>query len=181
MTGFKSVATLPRKHPSIGCCGIDCGLCPRYYTGGSSRCPGCGGEGFEQKHPPCGFISCCVKKHGVEVCAGCGEFPCAKFDKETGERDSFVTHRRVMANQKRIAEVGLERFLEEQRRRVVFLETALSQYDDGKSKNFFCLAAALLSIDGLNKALEAAKNGAALRIASAECAAAEEEELKLRK
>jgi hypothetical protein len=26
-------------HPTIGCCGIDCGLCPRYYTDGPSRCP----------------------------------------------------------------------------------------------------------------------------------------------
>jgi len=28
---------------TIGCCGIDCGLCPRFYTKGDSVCPGCGG------------------------------------------------------------------------------------------------------------------------------------------
>jgi hypothetical protein len=32
-----------KKYPTIGVCGLDCGLCPRYYTIGPSRCPGCAG------------------------------------------------------------------------------------------------------------------------------------------
>ena len=175
------MAMSTRKHASIGCCGIDCGLCPRFYTKGPSRCPGCGGDGFEQKHPSCSYITCCVKKRGLEVCAQCGEFPCVKFDKETMPLDSFVTHRRVMPNQRLIAEIGLDRFLERQAERMAFLETALARYDDGKSKSYFCLAAALLSADSLKEALALAEKGENLRGALRRAAEAEGQELVLRK
>lgn len=170
-----------KKYPTIGCCGIDCGLCPRYYTDGPSRCPGCSGEGFELKHPSCSFITCCVKKHGLEVCAECGDFPCRKFDKETGERDSFVTHRKIIDNQRMIAEIGVDTFIERQRQRMTFLETALQRYDDGKSKGFFCLAAALLSIESLNEALLCAEHGENLKAALTRFAEIEGSDLKLRK
>ncbi len=56
-----------RKYSTIGVCGLDCGLCPRYYTVGTSRCPGCCGPDFFNKHPSCSFITCCVKKKDLEV------------------------------------------------------------------------------------------------------------------
>ncbi len=170
-----------RKYPTIGCCGIDCGLCPRHYTEGTSRCPGCGGEGFEEKHPSCSFITCCVKKCGLEVCAECGEFPCRKFDKETGEHDSFVLHRKVMPNQQLIADIGLEAFLVQQQERIAFLKAALDHYDDGRSKGFYCIAAALLSIESLKEALRRAKDGENLRFALTRFAEAQGQELMLRK
>jgi hypothetical protein len=166
------------ESPTIGACGIDCGLCPRHYTDGASRCPGCGGEGFGQKHPPCGFLTCCVKK-GLAVCAECGEFPCKRFDREDGRRDSFVLHRRVMPNQYLIREIGLDAFLAKQAERMAFLGAALSRHGDGRSKGFYCMAAALLSAEGLIKALDRADNGEKLRTALNECAAAEGQELKL--
>jgi hypothetical protein len=138
---------------TLGCCGIDCGLCPRFYTAGNSRCPGCCGDDFEKLHPSCSFITCCVKKKDLEVCAECGDFPCAKFARETGEIDSFVTHRKVMSNQDFIQKNGIERFVEQQEQRISFLKTMLQDYDDGRCKSLFCLSAALLSLDGLNKAL----------------------------
>lgn len=107
--GGLSIAGVDR--PAIGAFGIDCGLCPRYYTDGASRCPGCGGEGFEKAHPACGYLTCCAKKHGLTVCGQCGEFPCRRFDKESGERDSFVLHRRVLPNQACIRDKGLDAFL----------------------------------------------------------------------
>ncbi|MEQ8201921.1 MAG: DUF3795 domain-containing protein [Syntrophomonadaceae bacterium] len=170
-----------RTYPTIGCCGIDCGLCPRFHTVGNSRCPGCGGEGFEQKHPSCSFITCCVKKHGLNICAECKEFPCRKFDKETGEHDSFVLHRRVIPNQRLIAEIGLEEFVHRQEIRLGFLGTAIAKHDDGRSKNLFCIAAALLSIDSLAAALSRAETGENLRTVLNELATAEKQELKLRK
>jgi hypothetical protein len=170
-----------RKHPTIGCCGIDCGLCPRYYTDGNSRCPGCGGESFEQKHPPCGYLTCCVKKKGLSVCAECSEFPCKRFDKENGERDSFVLHRRILPNQKLIHEIGLDAFLVRQAERIAFLETALRQHDDGRSKSFYCIASALLSVDSLKEALNRADNGENLRAILNNYADREAQELKLRK
>ena len=170
-----------RKYPTVGCCGIDCGLCPRHYTDGTSRCPGCGGEGFKQKHPSCSFITCCVKKQGLNVCAECADFPCRKFDKETGERDSFVLHRQVIPNQRLIAEIGIEEFVRQQQARIDFLETAIARYDDGRSKNFYCIAAALLFVDSLNNALERAERGEDLRTVLSSFAEIEGQELRLRK
>jgi hypothetical protein len=142
-----------KKLSTFGCCGLDCGLCPRYYTEGTSKCPGCGGDDFEKKHPSCSFITCCVKKKNLEVCAECGDFPCAKFEKETGETDSFITHRRVLQNQSYIKQYGINAFVEQQNQRMSFLHTMLEGYDDGKCKSFFCLAATLLSLPSLNESL----------------------------
>jgi len=132
-----------RKHPVIGCCGIDCGLCPRYYPDGSSRCPGCAAEGFFEKHPSCSIIICCVKKKNLETCADCAEFPCDRM--EAWDRaDSFVTHRKSLANLREIREKGLDAFLRQQRERINILEGFLEKYDEGRSKSFYCPAAALL-------------------------------------
>ena len=170
-----------RKYPTIGCCGIDCGLCPRFYTVGASRCPGCGGEGFEKVHPPCGFITCNAKKHALNVCAECVDFPCKRFEKETGERDSFVLHRKVMPNQHLIAEIGIDEFVKRQQERISFLETALAHYDDGRSKSLFCIAAALLSAESLQQSLSLAESGEPIKTILNHFAEEEGQELKLRK
>jgi len=58
-----------KKYNTIGCCGIDCGLCPRFNAKGDSVCSGCGGINFKEKHPSYGFITYCVIKNGFEVCS----------------------------------------------------------------------------------------------------------------
>lgn len=148
------MSTHPTKtYPTIGCCGIDCGLCPRYYTSGSSRCPGCCGPDFFNKHPSCSHITCCVKKRNLEVCADCIEFPCLKFEGwDTG--DSFVTHLKSVTNLKLISEQGLEAFVAQQRKRMELLETMLTDFDEGRSKSFYCIAATLLRIAALQAALK---------------------------
>lgn len=144
-----------KRYPTIGCCGLDCCLCPRYYTVGSSRCPGCCGPEFFSKHPSCSFITCCVKKNDLEVCAECDEFPCPKFESE-GENafDSFVTHRKTVWNLNFIKENGMAKFIEQQERRIELLEILLKHFDEGRSKSFYCIAATLLSITDLEIALE---------------------------
>ena len=142
--------------PSIGCCGIDCGLCPRYHTAGSSRCPGCAGPDFFEKHPPCGHITCCVKKRKLEVCSQCDEFPCSKFE-SWAEGDSFVTHLKTLSNLNSIRGEGLEEFAEQQRKRIGLLNTMLEEFDDGRSKSFYCLAATLLPVTALEESLRHAQ------------------------
>jgi hypothetical protein len=142
-----------KKYYTLGCCGIDCGLCPRYYTKGESKCPGCFGENFAKKHPPCSYITCCVQQHGLEVCGQCTEFSCKKYDDKKVEKDSFVTHKKMMVNQEIIRRKGIEKFIEEQNIRINFLEKILLEYNDKRSKNYFCLAVALLDIKFLNKSL----------------------------
>ena len=148
-----------KKHPTIGCCGIDCGLCPRYYTKGSSRCPGCCGPGFFSKNPGCSHITCCVKKKHLEVCGECTEFPCGKFGKWFGEDafDSFVTHKKAEYNLRFIRDQGLNEFLNQQRKRMQILQEMLDEFNEGRSKSLYCLATALLPIPALMKSLERAK------------------------
>jgi hypothetical protein len=86
-----------------------------------------------------------------------------------------------MTNQKIIKETGIGVFLKQQAERIAFLEKALENYDDGRSKGYFCLAAALLSIDSLKKGLMLAKNGENLRDALKRFADAEGQELVLKK
>jgi len=145
-----------KTFPTIGCCGIDCGLCPRYHTTGSSRCPGCAGLDFFDKHPSCGHITCCVKKRKLEVCSQCDEFPCSKFE-SWAEGDSFVTHQKTLFNLDSIRGEGLERFMEQQRKRIRLLKTMLEEFDDGRSKSFYSIATALLPVTALEESLNHAQ------------------------
>ncbi|MBE0661558.1 MAG: DUF3795 domain-containing protein [Bacteroidales bacterium] len=147
-----------KQYETIGSCGIDCGLCPRFYTSGNSACPGCGGLNFKEKHPSCGFLTCCVIKNKFEVCSDCPEYPCKRFDSEKNGYDSFVTHKKVFANLDFIQSKGIEKFLENQKTRMEILNELLNNYDDGRSKGFYCLSCALLPVDKLHETLGFAQN-----------------------
>jgi hypothetical protein len=145
-----------KTYPTLGCCGLDCGLCPRYYTVGASRCPGCVGPDFFNKHPSCGYITCCVKKKGLEVCAQCDEFPCPKFASWLGKwelGDSFLTYQKIKPNLYFIKEQGLNKFLNQQKKRIKLLARMLQDFDDGRSKSFHCIAATLLPVVELESLL----------------------------
>ena len=138
-----------KKYPTIGVCGLDCGLCPRYYTVGPSRCPGCSGPDFPNKHPSCSFITCCVKKKNLEVCGECPDFPCPKFKSEeeyrhVKESSSYPPYRKVLPNLHAIKEHGIESFLQQQKRRIELLEKMIKDFDDGRSRSYYCRSAALL-------------------------------------
>jgi hypothetical protein len=150
-----------KNYPTVGVCGLDCGLCPRYYTLGASRCPGCGGFDFENKHPPCSFITCCVKKKNLEVCAECLEFPCSKFKsaeeyQQLEEPSSYPSYRKIIPNLNFIKEHGIEKFVIQQTKRIKLLETMIADFDDGRSKSFFCKAATLLEITTLSNSIDKA-------------------------
>ena len=150
-----------KKFPAIGVCGLDCGLCPRYYTVGTSTCPGCGGHNFFDKHPSCSFITCCVKKHNLEVCAECSDFPCFKFKSDKGyqqakESSSYPPYKKVMSNLNFIKQYGIEKFAEDQKKRIKLLGTMIEKFDDGRSRSFFCKATALLDLTSLENSLDKA-------------------------
>lgn len=155
-----------KKYPTIGVCGLDCGLCPRYYTAGPSRCPGCGGPNFLKKHPSCSFITCCVKKNNFEVCADCPNFPCSKFKSEKDIQEyegssSYPPYKKIMLNLNYIKEYGIENFMDTQKKRIRLLEKLIQDFDDGRSRSYFCKATALLDIksieDSLIKAIQKIK------------------------
>lgn len=148
-TGGESTKGPVKGYPTIGACGLDCGLCPRYYTVGTSRCPGCAGPGFADKHPSCAFITCCVKKRGLEVCGQCPQFPCSRFRTEgeymrVEESPSYPSYKKVMPNLRTVKELGIEQFASRQKERMGLLRTMIAEYDDGRSRSFFCKAACLL-------------------------------------
>lgn len=146
-------------YPTIGVCGLDCGLCPRYYTVGTSRCPGCASPDFSNKHPSCSFITCCVKKKNLEVCAECSEFPCSKFKSEEEyqqlkQSSSYPPYKKIISNLNFIKEYGIKKFIKQQKKRIKLLETMIENYDDGRSRSFYCKAAALLDLTILKNSLD---------------------------
>jgi hypothetical protein len=150
-----------KVYPTIGVCGLDCGLCPRHYTVGASRCPGCCGPEFFSKHPSCSFITCCVKKKNLEVCAECPDFPCPKFKsdqeyQELKESSSYPSYKKVIPNLDFIKEHGIKEFAGQQKKRIDLLETMLGSFDDGRSRSFYCKSAASLDLTTLENSLDKA-------------------------
>ena len=137
-----------RSYPQFAACGLNCGLCPRYYTAGESRCPGCAGDGFLDVHPTCGILSCCQHK-GHEYCFKCEEFPCKKYD-NWGSSDSFITHRNYLADMEKAKKIGINAYKTELNIKIQVLEELLDNYNDGRRKNFYCLAINLLDLDDID-------------------------------
>ena len=142
-----------RKYPTVGACGLDCGLCPRYYTLGTSRCPGCCGPDFWQKHPGSPILTCCVRRKGLEFCSDCSDFPCSKF-KDVDRYDSFLTHQKMVSNLNFIKKYGIKKFIDQQNKRIKLLETMITNFNDGRSRSFYCIATTLLPMPSLERALD---------------------------
>ena len=151
-----------KKYPVTGACGLNCGLCPRYYTDGPSRCPGCGGPDFFHKHPSCGFLTCCVKDKGLECCGQCHALEdcprVLKNLKASKEHDSFISYQPLAGNLAFIKEKGIEEFARLEEEKITFLKELLKQYDDGHSKSFFCLSCQLLPVDRLKDTVDTIKD-----------------------
>ena len=141
-----------RKNPLFSACGLNCGLCQRYYTVGDSRCPGCGGEGFTSAHCGCGMLSCCQRK-GLEYCFLCDEYPCKKYDGE-GLKDSFITHINIFSDVEKAKKIGLEAYETELNTKIKILEELLAHYDNGRRKSFYCLGVNLLELQDINAIME---------------------------
>ena len=145
-----------RGYPQFSACGLNCGLCPRYYTVGSSRCPGCAGEGFTESHCSCSMLSCCQRK-GLEYCFECDEYPCNKYDGE-GLIDSFITHLNIFRDAKKAKKIGIEAYTAELDEKIGLLEKLLKNYDDGRRKSFFCLAVNLLELADIRTVIKQIEN-----------------------
>ena len=134
-----------REYPEFSACGLNCGLCPRYYTNGPSRCPGCAGEGFTEGHCGCSILGCC-ERHGVEYCFLCEEYPCKKYE-GVDLTDSFISHKNQFKDMDKAKAIGMEAYQAELNEKIGILETLLEHYDDGRRKSFFCTAVNLLELE----------------------------------
>lgn len=135
------------EYPLFSPCGLNCGLCPRYYTDGRSKCPGCAISGFS-----CGVLSCCRRK-GLEYCFLCEEFPCKRYD-GVDAYDSFITHKNQLHDLQKAKEIGIDAYKTELEEKVALLEVLLKSYNDGRRKSLFCTAMNLLDVESVRCVME---------------------------
>ncbi len=140
-----------RNDPLLSLCGLNCGLCPMHI---GKYCPGCGeGEGNQ----PCAIARCAGKQAGVEYCFQCGEYPCEKYV-GADAYDSFVTHQNQLADSEKAQKIGLTAYHAEQTEKAEILARLLASYNDGRRKNFYCLAVNLLELDDLRSVMAQTQN-----------------------
>ena len=143
-----------REYPLFSACGLNCGLCPRFYIDGNSKCPGCGGENFLEKHCSCSILPC-IQRKGIEYCYLCDEYPCKKYNK--WEKDSFITHQNMMKDFEKAKNIGIKRYKKELNEKIKILECLLLSYNDGKRKSFFCIAVNLLELSDIKNVFKQIK------------------------
>jgi len=147
------------RYREVGVCGLSCRLCPHYHTVGESRCTGCKGE--SRMAVGCPFITCAVKRKGIEFCWECADSDsCERWAGHRGygrERDTFVCYAALEDNIAMIERVGVEAFVDEQRLREELLLEMLSEFNEGRSKTYYSIAVTVLDVEGLRSALEAAR------------------------
>jgi len=155
------------KYPEIGICGLSCRLCPHYHTEGTSRCGGCKTE--SRTGAGCPFITCALKKKGIEFCWNCEEHEtCEKWAKhrEAGKKvDSFTCYQKLEDDIAFIQKHGVHGFEKMQKMRENLLKEMVREFNEGRSKSYSCIAAAVMDIEELDKALtQARKNSEGLGI-----------------
>jgi len=122
-----------------------------------SRCPGCCGPDFWQKHPGCAFITCCVKRKNLETCAQCVDWAgCEKVTRlldSAKYHDSFISYGSLAASFVFIQENGIEEFVRLEIEKQGFLRYLIDNYDEGRSRSFYCTSCQLIPLDRLRGAL----------------------------
>jgi hypothetical protein len=109
----------------------------------------------------CPFITCAVKREGIEFCwecpdsAGCERW--ARHREQGRTRDSFVSYVALEDNIACVRRGGLEAFVAEQLMREGLLREMLEEFEEGRSKAYYCIAATVLPLDELRGALTQAR------------------------
>ena len=147
------------EYSRIGVCGLSCMLCPRYQSEGKSRCFGCKTE--SRMGAGCPFITCAVKRKGIEFCWDCEDGAiCEKWKKhrESGQKhDSFKCYQKLEEDISFVRKNGIEAFEKVQKQRKELLKEMLQEFNEGRSKSYYCIAATVLEIDELKRALDEAR------------------------
>lgn len=139
MKGFE------RKNQLFSLCGLNCGLCPMYL---GNYCGGCGNG-----NQSCKIAKCSLEHEKIEYCYECRQYPCEKYE-HIDEYDSFITHRRQKADLEKARSIGIAQYNLEQQEKMQILSRLLSNYNDGRRKNFFCVAVNLLELSELREAIK---------------------------
>lgn len=151
------------RYPEISVCGLSCRLCPRYHTDGESKCRGCKTE--SRMGAGCSFITCALKKKRIEFCWDCEEKACCekwKNHRAAGKKvDSFKCYQKLEDDIAFVQKNGITVFEKIQKAREHLLKKMLREYNAGRSKSHYCIAATVLEIGELKDALSRADKGSA--------------------
>jgi hypothetical protein len=117
----------------------------------------------------CPFITCALKKKGIEFCWNCQENEtCEKWKKhrDSGKKtDSFKCYQKLEDDIAFIQKNGVNEFEKSQIMRENLLKEMLREFNDGRSKSYYCIAATVMEIRELEAALnDARKNSDGLGI-----------------
>ena len=134
-----------RGNPFLSLCGLNCQLCPMNLSG---HCSGCGVD-----NQSCKIARCSIERGGVEYCFQCDRFPCDQYARRN-DMDSFITHQNQMQDMEKARRMGLPAYNAEQEEKRKLLEYLLSNYNDGRRKNLFCIAVNLLEIGEIKEVLQ---------------------------
>ena len=111
----------------------------------------------------CGLVTCCVKKRGLETCAQCVDWAnCEKVARlldSAKHRDSFISYQPLAANFAFIQKNGIEEFVRLEIEKQKFLRHLIDNYNEGRSKSFYCTGCQLIPLDKLKEALADAETG----------------------
>jgi hypothetical protein len=109
----------------------------------------------------CPFITCAVKRKGIEFCWECED--AARCDK-WGEhrkygrtRDTFVCYQKLEDNIAILRANGPKAFETAQKVRERLLCDMLARYNEGRSKTYYSIAATVMETDELRAALAEAR------------------------
>ncbi len=146
------------RYLTVGICGLSCRMCPSYHAQGESRCAGC--KSANRMAVGCPFITCAVKRRGIEFCWECDEGEtCDKWRRHrqaSRSHDSFVCYQKLEENISFIRRNGIQPFEREQKNREKILRQMLARYNDGRSKTYYSIAATVMEIVELQSALKRA-------------------------
>ena len=148
-----------KSYIEIGVCGLSYRLCPAYHRETKSKCNGCKSE--YRMGASCPFHNCAVKKKKLDFCGFCDEnTSCARWGKfrELGKKhDSIICYQRLEDNIALIQKHGLEEFEKQQKTREKLLRAILTEFNEGRSKTLYCIAATVMEICELEKVLKKAR------------------------
>lgn len=139
MKGFE------RKNQLFSLYGLNCGLCPMFL---GKYCGGCGNG-----NQSCKIAKCSLEHGKIEYCYECENYPCEKYQ-YIDKYDSFITHKRQKEDLERVQKIGIEQYNLEQQEKIKILCYLLDNYNDGRKKNFFCVAVNLLELSELKEAMK---------------------------
>jgi predicted ATP-binding protein involved in virulence len=110
---------------------------------------------------PCPFINCAVKKRGIEFCWLCNESKSCERLKKNREfakaHDTATCYQKIEDNAQFIQKEGIEKFEQQQKTRENLLSAMLAEFNEGRSKSLYCVAATVMEPAELEAALDEAR------------------------